>query len=111
MKKAEQEARKRKDGEIVEIPETTGFDEIKPVEGIKLSVWNGVIPILTLVIGALIAFYWSGYTNILSGENTVLITLMKQHLYHLMAYLKHYQHLILLLLFSRPHCLLQLLQL
>ncbi|MBQ4123122.1 Na+/H+ antiporter NhaC family protein, partial [bacterium] len=57
--------------------EAPGFDEVKPVEGIKLSVWNAIIPIGTLIVGALIAFYWSGYTTILGGEDQALITLMK----------------------------------
>ena len=76
MKKAEQAARKREEGEEVIAPEAPGFDEVKPVEGIKLSVWNAIIPILTLIVGALIAFYWSGYTAILGGEDQALITLM-----------------------------------
>ncbi|WP_295610011.1 Na+/H+ antiporter NhaC family protein [uncultured Methanobrevibacter sp.] len=75
MKKAEQEARNRT--EIQKVSEAPGFDEVKPVEGIKLSVWNAIIPIATLIIGALMAFYWSGYTAILGGEDQALITLMK----------------------------------
>ena len=75
MKKAEQEARKRT--EIQKVAEAPGFDDVKPVEGIKLSVWNAIIPIATLIIGALVAFYWSGYTAILGGEDQALITLMK----------------------------------
>ena len=77
MKKAEQAARARKENEEIVVPEAPGFDEVKPVEGIKLSVWNAIIPIGTLIIGALIAFYWSGYTTILGGEDQALITLMK----------------------------------
>ena len=79
MKKAEQKARARKEDEEIIVPEAPGFDEIKPVEGIKLSVWNAIIPIGTLIIGALIAFYWSGYTTILGGENQLLsnIIIMK----------------------------------
>ena len=77
MKKAEQEARARKDSEPIKALEAPGFDEVQPVEGVKLTVWNAIIPIGTLVIGALISFYWSGYTTILSGENQALITLMK----------------------------------
>ncbi len=77
MKKAEQAARARKENEEIIVPEAPGFDEVKPVEGIKLSVWNAIIPIGTLIIGALIAFYWSGYTTILGGEDQALITLMK----------------------------------
>ena len=30
-----------------------------------------------MIVGALIAFYWSGYTTILGGEDQALITLMK----------------------------------
>ena len=77
MKKAEQKARARKEDEEVIALEAPGFDEVKPVEGIKLSVWNAIIPIGTLIIGALIAFYWSGYTTILGGEDQALITIMK----------------------------------
>ena len=75
MKKAEQEARNRT--EIEKVAEAPGFDEVKPVEGIKLSVWNAIIPIGTLIVGALLAFYWSGYTAILGGQDQALITLMK----------------------------------
>jgi Na+/H+ antiporter NhaC len=76
MKKAEQAARARKGDEEIIVPQAPGFDEVKPVEGIKLSVWNAIIPIGTLIVGALIAFYWSGYTTILAGEDQALITLM-----------------------------------
>ncbi|MCQ2970569.1 transporter, NhaC family [Methanobrevibacter gottschalkii] len=77
MKKAEQTARKRKENEEIIVPNAPGFDEVKPVEGIKLSIWNAIIPIGTLIIGALIAFYWSGYTTILGGEDQALIAIMK----------------------------------
>ena len=77
MKKAEKAARARKDDEEIKVPQAPGFDDVEPVEGIKLSVWNAIIPIGTLIIGALIAFYWSGYTTILGGEDQALITLMK----------------------------------
>lgn len=77
MKKAEQKARARKDSESIQIPQVSSFEEIQPIEGIKLTVWNAIIPIGTLIIGALIAFYWSGYTTILAGDNQTLITLMK----------------------------------
>ena len=77
MKEAEKKARARKADEPVQSLEATSFDEVKPVEGIKLSVWNAIIPIGVLIIGALIAFYWSGYTSILGGEDKALITLMQ----------------------------------
>ena len=77
MKKAEQEARARKDDEPIVVLEAPGFEEVEPVEGIKLSVWNAIIPIGTLIIGALIAFYWSGYTTIMGGQDQALIAIMK----------------------------------
>ena len=77
MKEAEKKARARKADEPVQSLEATSFDDVKPVEGIKLSVWNAIIPIAVLIIGALIAFYWSGYTTILGGEDQALIHLMK----------------------------------
>jgi len=77
MKKAEQKARKREDDEPVQsVSSNKSFEEVKPIEGIKLSVWNAIIPILTLVISALVAFYWSGYTTIKGGEDKELIKLM-----------------------------------
>ena len=76
MKEAEKKARKRKPGEKVMDPSSQGFDDVKPVEGIKLSIWNAIIPIGTLIIGALIAFYWSGYTEILRGNDQALIQLI-----------------------------------
>ena len=77
MKTAEEKARARKYSEPVQALEAPGFDDVQPVEGIKLSVWNAIIPIGTLIVGALIAFYWSGYSTILAGEDQALITLMK----------------------------------
>jgi len=68
MKKAEQKARKREDTEEVKVTTNKSFDEVQPKEGVKLSVWNAVIPIGTLIISALIAFYWSGYTTIIGDE-------------------------------------------
>lgn len=47
-------------------------DEFEPKEGIKLSVWNAIIPILVLIIGAFLGFYYNGYTGILAGEDEVL---------------------------------------
>ena len=77
MKKAEQKARARKESEPIQVLEAPGFDEIQPVEGIKLSIWNAIIPIGTLIIAALIAFYWSGYTTILGGNETAMIQTMQ----------------------------------
>ncbi|MGG7152957.1 Na+/H+ antiporter NhaC family protein [Clostridium neonatale] len=51
-------------------------DEMAPKEGVKLSVWNAIIPIGALMISALISFYYSGYTAIMGGEDVVLQNLM-----------------------------------
>ncbi len=77
MKKAEKKARNRTEDEAVVDYKAPDMDEVQPVDGIKLSVWNAIIPILTLIVSALIAFYWSGYTTILSGTNQELISLMQ----------------------------------
>ncbi|MEW9079421.1 Na+/H+ antiporter NhaC family protein [Terrisporobacter glycolicus] len=52
-------------------------DEMEPLEGVKLSVWNAIIPIGALIVGALFAFYYSGYTAIMGGEDTGVIQLMQ----------------------------------
>ena len=44
------------------------MDELEPKEGVKLSIWNAIIPIGALIISALVAFYYSGYSSIMSGE-------------------------------------------
>ena len=77
MKKAEQAARKRKEYEEVVVLDAPTFEKVKPVEGVKLSVWNAIIPILTLIVGALIALYWSGYSTILAGEDQALISMIR----------------------------------
>ena len=76
MKEAEKRARKGFEEDEKE-KAVIGFDDVAPAEGAKITVWNAIIPIGTLIIGALIAFYWSGYTTILDGSDQALITLMK----------------------------------
>ena len=50
--------------------------ELEPKEGIKLSIWNAIIPIGVLVVTALICFYYSGYTAIMGGEDVALQQIM-----------------------------------
>ena len=52
-------------------------DELEPLPGVKLSIWNAIIPIGALILGALFAFYYSGYTTIMGGEDTAIISLMQ----------------------------------
>ena len=47
-----------------------------PKEGVKLSIWNAIIPIAALMISALISFYYSGYTSIMGGDDAALQALM-----------------------------------
>lgn len=78
MKNAEIKARKRKDNEaVIENNETISYNTLEPAENAKITIWNAIIPIGTLIIGSLIAFYWSGYCTILEGTDQTLITLMK----------------------------------
>lgn len=54
------------------------IEETSVKEGVKLSVWNAIIPIGTLIISALISFYYSGYSSITSGDDILLQQLIKQ---------------------------------
>lgn len=49
------------------------LDDMAPKDGIKLSVWNAIIPIGVLIISALVAFYYSGYSSIMLGTDKELI--------------------------------------
>ena len=52
-------------------------DDLEPLPGVKLNIWNAIIPIGTLIVGALFAFYYSGYTTIMGGEDSAVIQIMK----------------------------------
>lgn len=78
MRKAEIKARQGKISEAnkeIALDKATE-DEMAPKEGVKLSIWNAIIPIGALMISALISFYYSGYTAIMGGDDTVLQALM-----------------------------------
>lgn len=60
-------------------------EEMAVKEGIKLSIWNAIIPIGTLVIGALISFYYSGYTSIMSGNNEAIKQIFNESLFSFRA--------------------------
>lgn len=71
MRKAEIRARR---GEQVlkdiKLDEETAA-EFEAKEGVKLSIWNAIIPIGTLIVTALVSFYYSGYSAIMAGEDIV----------------------------------------
>lgn len=49
---------------------------LEPKEGIKLTIWNAIIPIGVLLIGAFAGFYFNGYNSIMSGEDATLKALL-----------------------------------
>ena len=77
MRKAEIAARKGKVKRNDEVAVSTSkMDELEPKEGVQLSIWNAIVPIGALIISALVAFYYSGYSTIISGDDATLQTLM-----------------------------------
>lgn len=50
---------------------------LEPKEGVKLSIWNAIIPIGTLIITAFIGFYFDGYQVIMNGEDAALIQILQ----------------------------------
>ncbi|EOU1756924.1 Na+/H+ antiporter NhaC family protein [Clostridium perfringens] len=74
MLKAERRARR---GEVLSTTEISSDNEdLEPIEGIKLSVWNAIIPIGVLIVSSLIGFYYSGWVTIMGGEDLAIIELM-----------------------------------
>lgn len=73
MRKAEIAARKSKDlaGEEV-VATSSHMDELVPKEGVKLSIWNAIVPIGALIISSVVAFYYSGYSTIMAGDDTAI---------------------------------------
>ncbi len=80
MYKAEVAARRRSlnsenDSEVA-VDSNMDHDDLEPKEGVKLSIWNAIIPIGVLVVTALICFYFSGYSAIMGGEDSALQQIM-----------------------------------
>lgn len=74
MLKAEIRARR---GEVLSTTEiSSDSEDLEPIEGIKLSVWNAIIPIGVLIVSSLIGFYYSGWVTIMGGEDLAIIELM-----------------------------------
>ncbi|MBN1469341.1 MAG: Na+/H+ antiporter NhaC family protein [Fusobacteriaceae bacterium] len=67
MYKAEKRARTTGKVTEVEVDEDSGDDMLKEKAGITPSIWDALIPILTLIIGALVGFYFNGLGT-LEGE-------------------------------------------
>lgn len=58
-------------------PLSSQENDMEPKEGVKLNIWNAIIPILILIVGGFIGFYINGYGAIMSGNNTESINLLK----------------------------------
>ncbi|MEF2145668.1 MAG: Na+/H+ antiporter NhaC family protein [Desulfovibrionaceae bacterium] len=54
--------------------EATGLE---PEPDVRLSIWNAIIPIGTLILAAFLGFYFNGYNGIMGGEDADLIALLK----------------------------------
>lgn len=79
MYKAETEARRKSLNSVSdEVASDSNKDhaELEPKEGIKLSIWNAIIPIGVLVVTALLCFYFSGYSAIMGGDDVALQQIM-----------------------------------
>lgn len=81
MLKAERRARTT--GKLIEdgskpmiSAETTALE---PAPGAKLNIWNAIVPLLVLILGAFAGFYYNGFTAIMAGKDTVLISLLTNH--------------------------------
>ena len=73
MRKAEISARKLKDLTNEEVAVTSShMDELEPKEGVNLSIWNAIVPIGALIISAIVAFYYSGYSSIMAGDDIAI---------------------------------------
>ena len=74
MLSAEKKARNAlKRDELLERVENikSEHSELEPKEGVKLSIWNAMIPIGTLVLSSLLGFYYSGYTSVMNGADAI----------------------------------------
>lgn len=73
MRKAEIAARKSNDLTSEEVVATSShMDELEPKEGVKLSIWNAIVPIGALIISSVVAFYYSGYSTIMAGDDIAI---------------------------------------
>lgn len=53
------------------------MDELEPAEGVKLSIWNAVVPIGVLIVASLTGFYFNGRSALIGGEDLALAQLMQ----------------------------------
>ncbi|WAW13984.1 Na+/H+ antiporter NhaC family protein [Peptostreptococcus equinus] len=61
------------------------LDDMAPKEGVVLNVWNAIIPIGVLILSALVAFYYSGYSAIMAGDDKELIRSVNASMFSLIS--------------------------
>lgn len=79
MGKAQQRAFKTGDlaDKNSKVEDTAELRAVAPKEGIKLNIWNALIPIGVLIVASFIGFYVNGYSSVMSGEDQELIKLLQ----------------------------------
>lgn len=50
---------------------------LEPKANVKLSIWNAIIPIGVLIVGAIIGFYLNGKSIVMAGDDAVAIEILK----------------------------------
>ncbi|MFV0519973.1 MAG: Na+/H+ antiporter NhaC family protein [Lachnospirales bacterium] len=59
-----------------DLASSEGENELEPLAGVKPSVGNALIPIGTLVVTCIIAFYFSGFKAVMGGDDLASIELL-----------------------------------
>ncbi len=70
---AEREARKGIHNDLATVDSA---NELDPIEGVTPSIWNAIIPIGTLVVTCILAFYFSGYSAVMASDDATAIALL-----------------------------------
>ncbi|CDM69743.1 Na+/H+ antiporter [Clostridium bornimense] len=74
------EVRARTTGKVLSngnIESTEEHAELEPKANVKLSIWNAIIPIGVLIVGAVIGFYLNGKSIVMSGDDTAAIDIIR----------------------------------
>ena len=74
------EVRARTTGKVLSKGNTETTEEqaeLEPKANVKLSIWNAIIPIGVLIVGAVIGFYLNGKSIVMSGDDTVAIDIIR----------------------------------
>ncbi len=75
--------RKAKEGKQEATEKTLEKKELEELQNVDGKIYNALVPIFTLVIGAFVSFYYSGYTAIMASGDAELIDLVQNSLFSL----------------------------